>query len=264
MIKLFASDLDGTLLHNGTNLNDRDIDSIQAIISEGMEFAVATGRMDRDILVVAKSIGSVAHRVSQNGAIVNDKTNQEISTSFFPIELSIKLHHAMEAIGQMYTVTTSDEVYVTKEFEIMKEMEEFLYFPIKIHGKLLEGYNDETIHVVKFSIVAPPEEVVGIRDTLVADFADVAEIYISDSRCVDIVPKGISKAYGLAQLMQGLNVRKEEVAVIGDSFNDVPMFQMTPHSYAMAGAKDAVKAHASCVVTSVSEAIEDLKAKGLI
>ena len=40
----------------------------------------------------------------------------------------------------------------------------------------------------------------------------------------------------------------------GDSFNDIPMFQLTPNSFAMATAPEAVQRHASAVVSSVSEA----------
>lgn len=264
MIKLFASDLDGTLLSEGTHINEQDISSIQAMIEQGIEFAVATGRMDRDILEVARSIGSQAHRVSQNGSIVTHKNNELIAASYFTKEQSERLHHAMEAVGNMYTVTTADEVYVTKEYEIMKEMEHFLYFPIQIKATLLDGYTDETIKVTKFSAIGLPEEVISIHDTLSADFKDDAEIYISDSRCVDVVPKGVSKAFGLLKLIEGLKTTTDEIAVIGDSFNDIPMFKMTPNSYAMADAPDEVKKHAAYVVDSVREAIEDLKQRGLL
>ena len=40
-----------------------------------------------------------------------------------------------------------------------------------------------------------------------------------------------------------------------DSYNDIPMFALTPHSFAMAQADDAVKEHAHYVVNTVKDAV---------
>ena len=40
-----------------------------------------------------------------------------------------------------------------------------------------------------------------------------------------------------------------------DSYNDIPMFALTPHSFAMAQADDAVKEYAHYVVNTVKEAV---------
>lgn len=40
-----------------------------------------------------------------------------------------------------------------------------------------------------------------------------------------------------------------------DSYNDIPMFSLTPHSFAMAQADDAVKEHAHYVVNTVKDAV---------
>jgi hydroxymethylpyrimidine pyrophosphatase-like HAD family hydrolase len=59
------------------------------------------------------------------------------------------------------------------------------------------------------------------------------------------VSSGTSKGTGLADVAVRLGVARERVAVIGDWYNDVPMFEWAGRSFAMPHAPDDVKAAAT-------------------
>ncbi len=79
--------------------------------------------------------------------------------------------------------------------------------------------------------------------------------FISAEQCLDVMPPNISKGSAISVLLKEFQLQPEEVACIGDSYNDIPMFALTPHSFAMAQADDAVKEHAHYVVNTVKDAV---------
>ena len=75
---------------------------------------------------------------------------------------------------------------------------------------------------------------------------------------IEITPKGCSKASGLEFYLDSLGLNRDNVVVVGDSGNDVPMLDaFKGHSYAMKHAPEKVKEHASGVVSRVYE-IEEI------
>lgn len=78
------------------------------------------------------------------------------------------------------------------------------------------------------------------------------------------MPTDVNKQVGLTHLIETLAIKPEEIAVIGDSQNDIEMLKMTPHSYAMSSADHDVKQAAQHVVDHVFEAINHLEANNLL
>ncbi|MDL4841866.1 HAD family hydrolase [Aquibacillus rhizosphaerae] len=262
MLKLFATDLDGTLLGHGNHIDEKDINAINSLVENKIEFTIATGRMNRDITEIVKLIKQKSHRVSQNGGFVHDKEGQLIYSQTFTGELSKRIHNAISNSIPLYCVSTADDIFVSEKTGIIQQLEHLLYFPLKEGVNFSDQYGS-SIHPAKFMILGETDEISKQKDLLMKQFESEVEAYLSDNHCVDIVPKGISKALGLSHLIKILEINPVEIAVIGDSFNDIPMLEMTPLSYAMASAHPDVQRKASKVVNHVHEAITDLKNQGL-
>jgi hypothetical protein len=76
-------------------------------------------------------------------------------------------------------------------------------------------------------------------------------------------PRGCSKGAALARIAEQLGVAREHTAVVGDWYNDVPMFQWAARSFAMGQAPEVVRAAATDILEAtaftgggVAEAIE--------
>lgn len=93
-------------------------------------------------------------------------------------------------------------------------------------------------------------------------------VTINDSRfALHLTMKGIEKSVGLKDALKYLDVEPNEVAVIGDSDTDLPMFDLCGYSAAVANASNSVKSRAdyACkeetgngVVEAVSHIVRNL------
>ncbi|RCW62839.1 HAD family hydrolase [Saliterribacillus persicus] len=260
MIKMFATDLDGTLLGHGNYLKPKDIEAIAKIKNE-MEFTVATGRLDREITEIFKALKTTGHRVSQNGSFVYSEDNNMIHSHTFDPKLGKTLHEAIVGYEQLFCIMTADDIYVSERTPEIKAMEHLFYFDLKEGVDFVESYG-KAIHPSKYMLLGEPDEVNQLQEKIRSEiFHEEIVTYMSDKRCLDILPRGISKAFGLEKLALERGINVDEIAVIGDSFNDIPMFEMTPHSYVMSQAPAAVKEKANFVVDHVHEAVSDVLKK---
>ncbi|MFC4388841.1 HAD family hydrolase [Gracilibacillus marinus] len=257
MIKLFATDLDGTLLKKQNLIKDDDIHAIKSLEKLDIDFAIATGRMDRDIVEICKEMNQKAYRVSQNGAFVVDVNNSSLHAHTFDGSISKLIHEQITSLPNLVCVTTADEFYISKKNEQIKSLENFLYYPL-VEGIDFADRYGEDIHVSKFMIIGETTQLVSVQIEIEAQFSQYIETYISDPTCLDIVPKGVSKADGLLRLAKQLEIEPNEIAVIGDSFNDVPMFGLTDYSFAMKDAPTEVRQKANYVVHDVKDAIHQI------
>lgn len=70
---------------------------------------------------------------------------------------------------------------------------------------------------------------------------------------IEAVPKGTSKATGIAWLCKHLNIALEDTYALGDSINDLEMLGFVGHSIAMGNASQAAKEVAEYVTTHIHE-----------
>jgi len=77
----------------------------------------------------------------------------------------------------------------------------------------------------------------------------------SSGRYIDILARGVSKKSGIQCLLNRIDVEDYELHVVGDSTNDLTMFELTENSFAiLTGSRELIEV-ASFKVTSVAECI---------
>jgi len=76
----------------------------------------------------------------------------------------------------------------------------------------------------------------------------ITDVEIYDSGfAVHILPKGINKGSGLLRALTLLKISIDNVIVVGDGKNDLPMFKIAKQSFAPANADPIIKEHASYI-----------------
>ncbi|MFD1020612.1 HAD family hydrolase [Thalassobacillus hwangdonensis] len=260
MIKLFITDLDGTLLGQDHYINDKDVEAIKKLAEEGVDFAVATGRMDGDIVEVLKKTGLKGHRISQNGAFVYDRSDKNIHSNTFETEVAKRVYADILEEPLVTTITTADDSYSHEKNEWIDMMSKQLFHDVIVDPELAEQLGVSIIPS-KLTAHGKENEVMALQKRIEENYGDELDCFVSHETCVDLMPKNINKANGIKALIEHIGLKPEEIAVIGDSFNDVSMFALTQNSFAMSTAHEDVKAKADHVVTHVHEAIEILYKK---
>ena len=98
-----------------------------------------------------------------------------------------------------------------------------------VHIAEIEALEEEfgkTVHPAKLFVLEKKENC-DVRSRATRYVSRRSGSFISGKRYVDIMPRGVSKGSALKRLMDHLQIEANEVACIGDSFNDISMFEVT-------------------------------------
>lgn len=252
LIKLIVSDLDGTLLTKKNEVMEHDIKALQKATRKQIDICIATGRMDNEILEVLKMVNGKFHRISQNGAFVYTKDHHQLHAVYFKHDIAHEIYHKVKDNHTITFVCNHDTNFVEEMNDEVRKIEERMFFPIVENPKIASTIGKEItpskITVLAYDAKKRQQEIMEL-------FHENVDTFISEQYCLDIMPKNISKGDALIKLCKHLNLSTNEIACIGDSYNDIPMFQLTKHSFAMSHAAEEVKMHATHLVESVSDAI---------
>ena len=89
------------------------------------------------------------------------------------------------------------------------------------------------------------EELAELRERVAAEVPELSLVFPNNRvRLFDILPDGWDKGCAALELARALGLTPDEVAVFGDSDNDLPMIDAVPNSVAVANANEAVTAAA--------------------
>ncbi|MCC3357666.1 HAD family hydrolase [Bacillus sp. REN16] len=254
MIKLIVSDLDGTLLQDNNTVKSKDAEALKLAIQEGLQISIATGRMDTEIKEVLKSIGQKFHRISQNGAFASTIDEKSIFSNTFTTEIAEQIYKEVLHPKFVTIVCSYDTNFTHENNEYVEDIQKRMFHPIIIDPEISSKFSE--VKPSKITLIGFENDIFEIHEKLSNEFKDEMDLFISETHVLDIMPKQISKGNAIKKLLAELSLNPEEIACIGDSFNDIPMFRLTPYSFVMSTAHDDVKKEAKFEVESVAEAVE--------
>lgn len=261
MIKLIASDMDGTLLNNRHEIDDETVEAIRKAEESGIIFAISTGREYDNVEPFLKKHNIRCQCVLMNGAEYRDEdgkiieeiniekgkcreiidilqrekisarifTNKGIYTSDTEEEALKEMTYRTLAFNPHMSVEESREEakkqpYFT-QLKYIKDMEEFLSSNIEIRKFVAFHNNIELINEMK--------DVIGKIKGLAVSSSFVDNIEITDYSA--------QKGLILAKVSKEMGIEHDEVMVLGDSFNDYSMFTEFTETVAMENAIPEIK-----------------------
>ncbi len=270
MIKCLVSDLDGTLLLHGdflqTRIHDKTVQNLKRLITSGVSFAIATGRTHDTRNVFEQQVGFNIDFIGSNGSsvIINNElvVDETISTEFYLKLVDTIKNQDVDA--NLLFVDSDGHHVVDQRFGWNDDLFLKMHYSGEINhyfvGEIPEWFNTQN-DAKDFNKAVISVKSIEQRDKLMTSLQHFMEkenvdMFYSADIFIEIMPKGINKGYGIEALKKVYNLNYDEIAVVGDSFNDVSMFeQFYNHSFVMDNAQDEVKKFAKHVVSSVDEVI---------
>ena len=123
MIKVIASDMDGTLLNSAHEISEGNRNAIKKAINKGVKFVIATGRDYDSVHQLAEKNGLECEFVLMNGAEYRDKNGKLIEKIDLDKSKTKDIVNIMHKHGLCDKIFTNDGMYTTcTEEESMKGM----------------------------------------------------------------------------------------------------------------------------------------------
>lgn len=140
MIKLIASDLDGTLLKEGSQeLNPDFYDMIRKLKAKGILFAAASGRRLYNLRLLFAPIKDDICYIAENGSlcICNGKV---ISKGLIDHDLGLRIFHAVKEYGGCHCVLSCESACYTdsKDSAFIEYVRKVLRYDLEIVDDLAE------------------------------------------------------------------------------------------------------------------------------
>ena len=256
MIKLVAIDMDGTLLNSKKELLEETKQYFKDFHKKETEtlLVLCTGRPETGIRPYLKDLGYLEENhyiISQNGAnIYESRTGKRVMDAFLDsaaiqkwIELGKK--HGISVMG-----AGVDYYYCFDQ-----EPTEWMEFDVKlVSGKLKRIPTEESLNTdfYKILLMGDEEQLNEFETFIPQEWRDEFYVVRSQKYLVEVLTKGVNKAFGLEKLAKELNIQPSEIAAVGDAANDIEMLEYAGLAIAMGNGSEEVKA-ISDIVTDTNE-----------
>lgn len=246
ILKIIASDYDGTLNHGG--IDEKKKNAISRWRKEGNIFSVISGRGAPDLIrIYNENTFECDYLIADNGAVImkpngeivcEDKIDVSVAKPFleFIFSQGCKWGYVQTSFPCRVFEDNNFEEYDEDECYIFDNLPEFEY--VYQINTALESF-EEAERVTK-----------AIKD----NFGDVLNP-LQNGTCIDIVSVNMDKAKGIYKFIELLGAEYSDIITVGDNINDKDMIKEF-RSYAMENAVHLIKELADYETSGITELIE--------
>ncbi len=250
-ISLIAIDMDGTLLNSQSIITQKTSSILRMAQDEGITVSICTGRFLENVSMMLHDAGLDVPIVSLNGCVI-EVNGERIRESYLSPAAGKAIYEALESVHASYYIF-SPKTVITRRAEIMHHSE------AKYGERLTTKYGVSFVTGAEAALDAISKPIYKFyvyqdSNSCSLDAAweavrmtDGAEFTRSSSRNFEIMPSGIDKGYGIAQLAAWLKVPLSHVMAIGDHDNDLPMIRLAGLGVAMGNASPQIKREADAI-----------------
>ncbi len=246
MLKLVATDLDGTLLHTDGTVTARTRDVLTAVEDMGITVVFVTGRPIRWMDDLWEHVGGHGLAICSNGGIVYDVHARAVDRArTIPVDVGNEVAEVLRAAipGTTFAVEKTDGF--AKEADFMPRLPPP---PGLVTGTMDEIFGDTAVKLLARHEEMEPEEFWARVESKVGHL--VTTTWSSTGALVEISATGVTKASTLKLLCDERDLGPADVVGFGDMPNDLPMLEWVGTSYAMANAHPMVRELADRVAPS--------------
>ena len=259
-MKYLACDLDGTLVQHDQSIKKEDIDAILRLKESGHKFIISTGRSLKGIYNVFDRYPEIKYDyiIAGNGSIILDNNKNVIYDNYISNDTANSLFKEFINEKDIYIHFENEGDNYLIESEDLTDIRDMM-----CHFKEIVSEDTLFKEERRYSIIGlfaknkDIDKAENAKNLLLEKYGQELEAF-RNQYFVDIAPKDCSKGNGLKKILELNKAYEDKLYAIGDSFNDVSMFELTENSFTFHYAEEKLKNHANNIVSSVSECIEKI------
>jgi Cof subfamily protein (haloacid dehalogenase superfamily) len=230
MIKLIVTDVDGTLLDKESKIPNLNKEAIFDCLHSGIGVVLATGKSLNAVRWIIDFFKLKLPQITMAGAVTLNSDLKVIDSNKIGEELYLDAVKTIKQKGYWPLAgIDAGDIFYEKFAPDMQHI-------IDVGERLLKIDRLENLYLQRNTVCIniPIKEDDPMDKYVREKYSDQLQIVRSGAYFFDILSKDSTKGNALKKLMTLLNLKKEEVAVFGDSYNDLSMFDV-------AGLRIAVK-----------------------
>ena len=262
MVRIIATDLDGTLLNKKRKLTLIDKKNKKYIRSFYGDIVLVSGRNPKFCAKVCNCLNIHHNFISLNGAVIVKNGNVIYRQSMKKTALNSLLEF-LESYYTHFELLIFDKYDRIISYSPQKELKtkiKHLKSAIKrgrlqdkiiVSNKKAKKVLESNIDIYK-AIVYVNENCEDMLSLISKEYNEHFEFF-PNTHSIEIAPKGVNKGEALQYLINTTKVKKDEVFVIGDGTNDLSMFNLFKNSFTMNTAKNEIKAKSKHTISNFHE-----------
>ena len=268
MFEVLATDLDGTLFYPKKRLTliaKKNLALLKKMHERGGRVVLVTSRSEVFLKKLDERLGFPVDVIGTDGTFVRIDGNVVRNVVFDPEPFRAFVADIRKEYdpGLLLLTTRQHPIVMTKTR--VSKFTNFVYFIYELsQGAYRDSYirSDQFFYseiqkgqVSKLMVLIgltkkKQKQAEKICEDLKAKYPDYEFAWLN--QFIEITPKGCSKASGLAFYLDYLGINHDNVVVVGDSGNDVPMFEaFHENSYCMKHSPASVRAKAKHTIPHV-------------
>lgn len=238
MIRLIATDVDKTLIREGTGyLNPEYYAVIRALKKKGVFFIAASGRHMGSLSALFTPVADEIGMISSGGAVYSIFGEQHV-VSALTCEEVLGIEEDVKKIPDAaFVADTPDSVLMHPGNE---QLYRFLTEGYGNRVELTDGFFPPEKAYVKVAIYHPNRIEEATRE-IVRKWSGQVHLCFAGDVWLDGLSPQCNKGNALACIQERLGISVSETIAFGDNGNDLEMLSRAGISYAVAGARPEVK-----------------------
>ncbi len=246
--RMLVSDIDGTLTDERGQISSANRGAVRKLIASGFPVTLATGRSRQDAVDIVCELGIELPVVIHNGAGIYDYKNgtyllqQHLSRGEAVVALNL-----LERTGLAVFAYADEYVYIGKWESALAD---YLLPGCRVRYAPLRRVIDRQ-PLRKLCVTGPaPDCAAAFLDLRRRDITNHLNVHLPDPHCIEVLPKGVDKAGGLAVLLRSMGIDFADIVAIGNGANDIRLLQRAGTGIAVADAVPELLAIAKHVTTT--------------
>lgn len=255
--RLLALNIDGTLLQTNGRLNKSTKEAIEYVQQKGIYVTLVTSRSWPSAKKVAKALKLDTYIVTHQGALIANSLDQTIYVKRIAEELTYEIVRFLEGfvcqirlVHEKFSLANKSRLNHNMMGKTVFSSGDPVFYSHQFVDVLSEILIEEPVSPPKMEVYfEDKKDCQDAKDILTKMFDEINVVPINDLR-FEILPEGVSKLNGLLYLADHLGIKRREMVVIGDNYDDQEMIQAAGLGVAMGNASHDLKKIADWVTRS--------------
>lgn len=256
MIRLIASDMDGTILRDGAQtLPLRMFPLIERLTEKGILFTAASGRQYANLRRLMGPAADQVDYICENGAFAvhgGEIIYKAVMDRALGQELMADILSVPDCEVQLSGVDTA---YIQPK---KGSYTEHLKYVLKNNITEVDDIFSTSEDYIKISAYVHGDKTEERMEQFKARWGNQFTLASTCPHWIDFIPPGIHKGHAMNALMDILGISGEETMAFGDNYNDLEMLACAAQSYAVSTAKPEVIAACRHTCDCVEDVLEAL------